>query len=73
MDTHDTLRGLLDRRGLRYDGFARRLGLSPSRLNHILAGRRPAPPSFYQMAALALGVEPEEITPSAEQEPIAAA
>lgn len=73
MRENQALRELLDRRGLRYDAFARRLGLSPSRLNHILAGRRPAPPSFYQMAALALGVEPEEITPAVEQEPVAAA
>lgn len=56
----------LERQGLRQDGFARRLGLSPSLLSHYLAGRKRPPARFYRDAALVLNVPESELRPRDE-------
>lgn len=65
-----TIQRICAARGIRQTWIAEKLEVSPSRFNHIEAGRRPAPPGYYERAAEVLGVPVEMLRP---QEPEAAA
>jgi hypothetical protein len=62
------LRQVCEAKGLKYGWIAKQLGISQGYFNHIEAGRRPAPPWYYERLARVLQVPVEMIRP--EPEPV---
>lgn len=60
----DELRALLLGRGVKQTWLAAEIGMDPSLLNHILAGRRRPPSGFHTKVARALRVRVGDVKPA---------
>lgn len=60
------LAALLNRRGIRHTWLAHQLGISKFAMHRVLTGKNTAPDVLYARAAILLGVNVDEITPSEE-------
>ena len=54
MQNMTRLRGRLAELGVTQQDLADHLGINPTLLNHILKGRRPPPPDFFEKVNVAL-------------------
>lgn len=59
------LRGAIVLAGYRFDRFAEKVGLSPTHLNHQLAGRKKARAELFRRAAEVLRCDERDLMPRA--------
>lgn len=63
-DRSSPIRRLLDERGIKYQHFAKRVGITPVAFTRIESGIQKPPPDYYVKAALFLNVDEERVLPS---------